>query len=270
MYFYIYDSFLNHKKYDRLLADIETRAIEIGISGKINRLSMLTNIKDTIEHGVRHGAKTIVVVGNDLTFSQAANVLARFPHIALGFIPIGTPPENLLAQILSLPLHIDACNVLSARIIKKFPLGKINDRFFLLWAEILGGQVKLRCDDKYDILLLDPRQLIRIYNIPSWIVQKRAPENPFSFRTLELTIEERPRLFGGFKQKNSVVQSTLWNKKISVTSKDRVSIIVDDYDTINTPAELLLTDEMVSVIVGRGSLLLDEIETTVAQSKKSL
>ncbi len=269
MYFYIYDAFLNHKKYDRFLADIETRAIEIGISGKINRLSMLTNIKDMIEHGVRHGAKTIVIVGNDLTFSQAANVLAHFPQIVLGFIPVGDPSENILADILSLPLHIAACDVLSARIIKKFPLGKINDRFFLLWVEIFGDEIKFHCDDKYDILLLDPNQTIKIYNIPSWIIQKRTQENLLSTRMLELTIEEMPKFFRAFKQKNKI-RSTLWNKKISITSKNRVAIVVDDYDTINTPAELLISGEMISVIVGKGSLLLDETESTVAKSKKSL
>ena len=149
MYFYVYDAFLNHKKYDRLLQDIEARIIQIGINGKIHRLSILTNIKGTIQDGFRHGAKTVVIVGNDQTFSQAANTVIHFPKAVLGFIPIGNPEENLIAKHLSIPLGLAAWDTLSARIVERLPLGCINNQYFLLWVRILSREVDLFCDEKY-------------------------------------------------------------------------------------------------------------------------
>ena len=44
MYYYLYDSRLNDKKYNNVIAKIETRLTDLGINGKINRLSFLKNI----------------------------------------------------------------------------------------------------------------------------------------------------------------------------------------------------------------------------------
>ncbi len=34
MHVYVYDSFLNQKKYDRILARLETRITDLGLNGK--------------------------------------------------------------------------------------------------------------------------------------------------------------------------------------------------------------------------------------------
>ena len=76
MYSYIYDSFVSQKKYQKLLARVEIRLTDLGISGKIKRLSPLKNLKETIKDEIRGGAKTIVVVGDDSTLGEVINLVA--------------------------------------------------------------------------------------------------------------------------------------------------------------------------------------------------
>jgi len=88
MYYYIYDSFLSDKKYRKLLAQIETRLTDLGINGKINRLSFLKNIRDLITDEIKNGQNTIVVLGNDSTINKVINIIADL-DVFLGIIPIG-------------------------------------------------------------------------------------------------------------------------------------------------------------------------------------
>ena len=50
MHVYIYDSFLNHKKFEKIIARIETRVTDLGLNGKINRL---------VDHGIAIGIKDL-------------------------------------------------------------------------------------------------------------------------------------------------------------------------------------------------------------------
>ena len=67
-YYYVYDEFVQDPKFERDLAQIETRLTDLGISGKIARLALFRDPTELIRDEVRKGAKTIVAVGNDVTF----------------------------------------------------------------------------------------------------------------------------------------------------------------------------------------------------------
>ncbi|KKQ56205.1 MAG: hypothetical protein US74_C0017G0013, partial [Parcubacteria group bacterium GW2011_GWA2_38_13] len=73
MYLYLYDNSLNSNKYHKLLSHIEMRLTDLGIGGKISRLSPLKNLQDLISDEIRFGVKTIVAVGNDETVSMVIN-----------------------------------------------------------------------------------------------------------------------------------------------------------------------------------------------------
>src|SRR5680860_565172 len=99
MYLYLYDPSLNNKKYSSLLAKIETRLTDLGIGGKIFRLSPLRNTSELLNDEVRNGIKTIVVVGSDKTITDVVNLAAKL-EITLGIIPVG--PDNKIAQVLGI------------------------------------------------------------------------------------------------------------------------------------------------------------------------
>lgn len=81
MYIYIYDSFVNHKKYEKVLARIETRITDLGLNGKIVRIGIMTSVHDVVENELRKGANTIIAVGNNGIFSQALNSIAKLTNV---------------------------------------------------------------------------------------------------------------------------------------------------------------------------------------------
>ena len=124
MNIFIYDSFLNQKKYDRLLARVETRITDLGLNGKISRLSPTRNVSETITNELKRGAKTIIAVGNNKTINQIINSLAG-SQAPLGIIPIGED-NNDIAKSLGIESIEAACDILSARLLVKIDLGLAN------------------------------------------------------------------------------------------------------------------------------------------------
>ena len=116
MYLYLYDSFLNHKKYSNTLARLETRLTDLGIGGKIFRLSPLRDIDQLLNDEAKNGIKTVIVVGNDKTFCDIVNIAAKL-DVTLGLVPVG--PDNKIARALGISSSDEACNVIAARIDRK-------------------------------------------------------------------------------------------------------------------------------------------------------
>lgn len=148
MYLYLYDSFLNNPRFNNKLVKIETRLTDLGIGGKISRLSPLKNLRELIDEEVKAGVKTVVAVGNDKTLVEVINVMAKC-RVVLGYIPIGE--QNSAAKILGIPVEEKACDVISARKIERIDLGKINGNYFLGDIKIIEGPVTLECEEKYQV-----------------------------------------------------------------------------------------------------------------------
>ena len=129
MYYYVYDEFVQDPKFERELAQIETRLTDLGVSGKIARLALFRDATELIKDEVRKGAKTIVAVGNDLTLRKVIDAAADL-GAALGIIPLGNG-ENNIARILGIPSGVAACDVISARIIEEIDTGAVNGQRFI-------------------------------------------------------------------------------------------------------------------------------------------
>jgi len=100
MYLYVYDSFLNDKKYNSLLIKIEQRITDLGIKGRVAKLSILKNMKELISDAVKEGVETVVVAGDNQTFSKVINVIASL-DVTLGIIPVVN--NNNIAEVLGVP-----------------------------------------------------------------------------------------------------------------------------------------------------------------------
>ena len=124
MYFYLYDTFLNDIKYEKVLDQIKARLLDLDIKGKHERLTLLKNLDSLITDEVKRGATTVVVVGNDKTFLKAIDPVAK-NNVTLGIIPIGE--DNLIAEMLGIPTGDEACEILAARKIANFNLGQVNN-----------------------------------------------------------------------------------------------------------------------------------------------
>jgi diacylglycerol kinase family enzyme len=156
MYLYIYDQFLNSNKYSGLLAKIETRITDLGISGKILRFNPTTNIYNTLNNEIKRQTKTIIIVGNDYTIHETINAIenlrskSAMPNICLGIIPIGEKDNNI-ANILGIEKELLACEPLAMRRIKKIDVGVANKHFFISELSITSLGTTVEIGGRYKI-----------------------------------------------------------------------------------------------------------------------
>jgi len=236
MYYYIYDSFLSDKKYKKLLAQIETRLTDLGINGKINRLSFLKNINNIITDEIKEGNNTIVALGNDSTINKVINIIADL-DVFLGIIPVGK--EQKISKILGIPEGLAACETLSARIIKKINLGKVNNSYFVSSLDMVGRDIILECDNNF-VINLEQTNHIEIIN-----------KNPFQSNSqLEITISNQNKKFFIWPSRFDI--SKLNGESLLINSKKSIPILLNDENKIiKTPAKLSIQKKKLSVIVGR-------------------
>lgn len=256
MYYYIYDSFLADKKHERAIASIETRLADLGISGKVGRLTPFTNAKGLIRDEAKRGAQTVVVVGNDETMAKVVEGLGE-AKITLGIIPVGTPTS--IASALGIPEGVDACDILSKRVTQKIDLGVVNGRYFLSHLRIPGGNVSLESDGKYRVTALSGDCDIVISNLRA---AGESTETRGGYCAgdpmdgwLDALIEPRASAGGGFRGffrgRRESQSSVIPFRKASVTSSEPISVVADGKSFTNDSLSIEIVPDRLRIITGR-------------------
>lgn len=229
------------------MAKAETRLMDLGINGKVSRLSFLKNIDQVIKEEMQQGTKTFVIVGNDNTFGQLINYLADL-EVTIGFIPIGEANNNI-SKLLGIPSGENACDILSARIIDGLDLGKVNNNYFLTTLKLSGNGAGLNCDGDYYLSFEGKNDFITISNLAAKN-ELPSPTNNGLF-TIEIKSVEKKFLFG-----EKANYSYLTSKHIFVTEEHKpISITITDENKITkTPAEIIMLPKKLKVIVGKNRL----------------
>ncbi|MEA3225788.1 MAG: diacylglycerol kinase family protein [Planctomycetota bacterium] len=253
MYFYIYDSFLSEKKYSRTLAAIETRLTDLGISGKIGRLSPFTSAKGLIRDEVRRGTKTVVVVGNDETVSKAVEGIGDV-DVTLGLIPIGAPID--IAGALGIPSGAEACDVLSKRLMQKIDMGRVNGRFFLSSVRIPSGRVVIEGDGQYRIVMPTADCEIVVSNLRSGVMPQsdvevaNIPGDPMDGLLDALIVPQVGGVFGLAKRGTS--PSIIPMRRMSIRSEESIDMYADGQVFSAKDFLIEVVPDCLKVITGRG------------------
>lgn len=246
MHVYIYDSFVNQKKYQNALARVETRITDLGLNGKISRLGVMTKIQDIVANEVKRGAKTIIAVGNDQTINQAINSLVGLP-VPLAIIPIGDE-YNTVSSCLGIESAEAACDILSARRIEKLDLGRANNFYFLTNASITGKGTVVEINQDYSIEILE-KGSIHIVNLPPENKQSLPARGKFDPQDgrLELYIktEAKKNLF-----KKIVDQSVFTFEKLTINNNS-YPLLIDNATKVDPPVEINIAKRAINMIVGK-------------------
>jgi len=256
MYLYLYDTFLQNKKHAATLARVETRLTDLGIGGKIYRLSPLRNVAELVAEEVRNGIKTIVVVGNDKSISQVVNYVARY-DVALGIIPVGQPNE--IAKILGIAEGEDACSVLAARKIERIDVGKINATHFLSSVTVEGSDVTIECDERYIVTPQSFHARITICNLRP-LFAHNVPGRYFNPKDglLEILIQPSAVAESGwrrlFSRPTTLRESIIPFSKVVIRSKKSVPIVTDGQRVLKTPVKIEVAPKRLRIIVGKTRL----------------
>lgn len=157
MYVYLYDNFLRDKKYSSTVKAMEVALTDYGIAGKILRLSNYIDAKPIIDDEIRRGAKTIVIVGNDQTFGH---VLSRgaTSECTFGFLPVG--PNNTIAEVLGIPVGVEACEVLSRRRKELLDVGWVNNRYFVSQLHVMPAKLEVFYDERFRVTANDKMEVV--------------------------------------------------------------------------------------------------------------
>lgn len=144
MYHYIYDAFISERPFRRQLAAIEQKLTEMGIVGERERVTPIRTVEELMKLGLGRRSKTIVIFGNDYTFTRALNAglacaskLAagmNLEEVVLAVIPFGEP--NRIAALLGLRGEAASVQELAARKIATIDIGRVNKRFFITTVEV--------------------------------------------------------------------------------------------------------------------------------------
>jgi diacylglycerol kinase family enzyme len=243
MHVYIYDDYLGKSKYNRAINKLEIRLTDLGLNGKIVRLGGIKNIKGTVRHEIKLGAKTIVAVGNNQTVNKIIGAIINADpqeeankKPLLGIIPIGD--DNSIAASFGIKNYEEACNILLARRIEKIDLGLVGDYYFLNQASLESLGTKISIDDY--TLEITEKGTVKIINLLS-DPRDKIKSNPHDGK-LDILIKTRKR-----------DESIITVKKL-VIHNPQEKLIVDDVVEVNTPAEIGIMKDKVNVIVGRDRL----------------
>ncbi len=224
------------------MTQIEKRVTDLGIKGRIARLSILKNMKELITDGLKSGVQTVVVIGNVQTFAKVINIVAGL-DLVLGLIPVES--DNKIAKMLGIPPKILACDVIASRIIKKIDLGLINNHYFIGQAELNNADVLIEYDG-YSVRPTTTNNNITIYNFADRnMVRNSSPVDGL----MEVVITP---IKGGVFGKKNVAGTVLPFSKIKISSEteEQVSILTDEQVIMKTPAEIIVAPQKLKVIVG--------------------
>jgi len=247
-YTYIYADYLKTGKYEKMTGVIENRLTDLGIGGRIHRLSQFKNLEEIIEEDARRGATTVVIVGDDKMVEAALGAIADL-NMVLGIIPMGGG-EDRLATLLGIPQGAAACDVLSQRIIETLDIGKINGKMFFSHLSIFGQKSPLVCDHKYEIF--SPGGDIIIYNLNLDSKDKDAADiNPKDGR-LEILVKPKNK-FGFLKQSGE--PSLLFAKELRMKSGAPFSVFVDGKKNFYKDVSIEVVPKGLKVVVGKGRMV---------------
>ena len=222
---------------------MEIRLTDLGLNGKIIRLGGIKNIKGAIQNEIRLGAQTVIAVGNNQTVNKIIGAIIDseiYPDFQkktlLGIIPIGD--DNSIAASLGIKSVDEACNILLARRIEKIDLGLADKHYFLNQATIQSSGTILEINGC--TLEMTERGEVKIINLLSDL-KETIKSNPHDGK-LEILIRTKNR-----------DESYLTSSGFKLSNPEE-KLLIDGIATVNTPVELGVMKDKVSVIVGRDRL----------------
>lgn len=241
MYAYIFDSFLQDRKYQHDIGQIENRLATLGIQGKIEKMTILKNFQEAAKQAVKRGVETLVVVGNDETITKVLPQIIG-SNVTLGLIPLG--PNQTIAKILGIPVGLGACDALSRRIVRKIDLGQANTAYFLFTLSAPAGVV-VDCG-KYSVTSLDQAGTVTIANFPIDEAQGIPDDGK-----LELIVAPGEEKRGWInRQRGSGSVFSVTNAKIN-SPHSPANVLLDGQMTLKTPVTVEVAKKKLQVIVGK-------------------
>ena len=249
MYVYLYDNFLRHRRYETVLKAIETRLTDYGIAGKIIRLQQYSSSELLIQEEVRRGAKTIVIVGNDTTFGHVLSYVASY-DITFAFIPLG--PENSIAEVLGIPIGIDACDTLARRRRLRLDVGWMNNRYFISQLHIPPSHISIQYDEKFKVSAQSGKMELVVCNLKPFVWTGKGKRYIAHPQDGKLEAFLRPVIGASFFQKEQFEEPSIFPfEEMIVSSSKPFAVEADGKTTKEVKIIIRLAKSRIDMVVGK-------------------
>lgn len=259
MYYYLYDTYLSESRYDKVIDRIKTRLLDLDINGKHEKLTLLKSVDELVADEVKRGVSTVVAIGNDKSFLKLINVAAKY-GITLGMIPIGD--DNFMAKALGIPNEEIACDVIAARKVLKFDLGKLQDNYF--FTSLVADKNLQRLSISKDTFKIIPSHEASEVELCNFHYAKHGDLPDAAFDKcliddgkLELMIKIPVKEQGWLRSKTigSKVDSIFQSRRFEIKSFEYLPVVLDGIKVVKTPQVVEVEPHKLSVIVGKDRLV---------------
>lgn len=258
MYVYLYDNVLRDRRFEGTMKAMETRLTDYGIAGKIIRLQHYTSAQTVIDDEIARGATTVVMVGNDATFGQVLSQAATC-KTTFGFLPVG--PDNSIAEVLGIPVGIDACDVLSRRRKVRLDIGWMNNRYFISQLHIEPSDIAVEYDEQFRVCANYGKMELVVCNLQPfyWFDKKqgRRSKNPKDADIVvhpqdgKLEAFLRPVVGRGILRDIYEEPSVFPFEEMVVSSSTAFPVVADGRRSKETRIKIRLAKGKIEMIVGK-------------------
>lgn len=254
MYFYIYDEFVQNKRFEKELLQIENRLTDLGIAGKVARLALFRDVEEMVCDELRRGVTSVIVVGNDATARRVLDVIVEH-RVTFGMIPMGD--LGVIAKVFGLPAGLPACDVLSARILEEVDVGVINGKRFLTSVSIPKFSGTIAFGEAYRMAVERPASVC-IRNVA---LEDQAADLPVAHPCdgcLETVISvPMPRGWKRALGRGEFGVSVVPTTAMTLKSEEPVEFSVDGEGIGGTRFDVGVEPGILKVIVGKGRMFGD-------------
>lgn len=264
-YAYIYDDFLSDRGFEREVAALETKLNRYDLAGRIGRLALFRNPKDLVESMVNQGATTIVIVGNDNTLDKVMWFLPNL-DVTVGYIPLAAP--SVVAKLLNIPVGIDACDILSARLIESLDLGKLDSRYFLTEVAVSAEVACLNVEGRYNVSSISGGTLmVRNLGGSRGAQGNEAEGNDSFLEAMIISPEGKSRsLFRSWREKRE--KTSILFSHGSIVAASPIEVRVDNQIVKGSSFKISMADKKLKIITGRGRRSI-QVEDVLPKRKKN-
>lgn len=249
MYVYLYDNFLRQRKYEPAIRAMETMLTDFGIAGKIIRLQNFTNAEALINEEKNKGASAVVMVGNDATFGHVLSRAATC-DILFGFLPVGS--DNTIAEVLGIPVGVEACKVLSKRRKIKLDVGWFNNRYFVSQLHIPPSEIAIEYDEKFRVTTLNKTELV-VCNLQPFVMKNKGKGNDFVVHPQDGKLEAflRPVAGRGIFGEKFEEPSIFPFEEMVISGRKPFSVITDGRESKEVKVKIKLAKKRIEMVVGK-------------------
>lgn len=249
-YAFIYDDFLNDRKYERMLAELDARLASLDLVGRSGKLTLFRSAKDLVESMVSQGVTTIVVVGNDRTLDKVMWFLPDL-DVTVGYLPVDEPSG--VADVLGIPKGIGACDVLAARLIETLDVGKLDDRYFLTEVSLPQTIASVGIEGMYRISPPNGGS-ITVRNLSTGVANGvLAADARDGF--LEVVVTPREEGNGKRRRGKKAEETRILLRRGEIVSPDPVDVFADNHVMNGMRFTLGIVPKKLKIVTGRNRKL---------------